>query len=601
MWLRPSRSLIGALLVASCVRAPVAEAPAEVQVPALPATLDVAEVAAAPASAPAPEVVEPALPPPSAPPDVEGRLKKLSVEQKVGQLMMVGFGGLVLDPKIEELVKGRQVGGICMFKRNIADAAQLARLNDALRALLASGIPPFIAVDQEGGNVVRIADGVTVLPGNMALGATRSSKLAWEAGKAQGDDLRRLGFNMNLAPVLDVNLNPHNPVIGIRSFGDEGALVSQMGADFVRGQQEANIATIAKHFPGHGSVDADSHKGLPVLMESEAQVLKGLEPFSAAMKVGLDGVMTAHIAVPKITGDEVPATLSKAILTGLLRQRLGFGGLVLTDELEMEAIADRYGVGKAAVLAINAGADMVLIPWRPEKKTEVYAALLAAAQSGELPAERLDEAVRRILSLKQKRGIFEPPPPLEQRLKELGSGRAVSALIAAGAVTLLRAGPGQFPLPKSASIAVVTAEPSLAKAILARVPSAQTLVVPMYPTAKERNPLKVQARKLAEAADVTIVGVANGLQLDLVTITALAGKPVVVVVMGVPYLGAQVPQAQTVLVTYSFRESATEAAAAALFGENGTPGKLPVTLPRMPFGFGLDPIGDQAAARGTAR
>jgi beta-N-acetylhexosaminidase len=182
-------------------------------------------------------------------------------------------------------------------------------------------------------------------------------------------------------------------------------------------------------------------------------------------------------------------------------------------------------------------------------------------------------------------------------LKELGSGRAVSASIASGAVTLLRAGAGQFPLLKSASIAVVTAEPSLAKAILARVPTARTLVVPMYPTPAERNPLKVQARKLAEAADVTIVGVANGLQLDLVTMTALAGKPVVVVVMGVPYLGAQVPQAQTVLVTYSFRESSTEAAAAALFGENGTPGKLPVTLPLMPFGFGLDPIGDQAAAR----
>ena len=270
-----------------------------------------------------------------------------------------------------------------------------------------------------------------MLPGNMALGATRSPRLAWEAGKAQGDDLRRLGFNMNLAPVLDVNVNALNPVIGIRSFSDQVALVSQMGADFVRGQQEANIVTIAKHFPGHGSVDADSHKGLPVLEETEEEVLTGLEPFLAAMKVGLDGVMTAHIAVPKIRR-RLPATLSKPILTGLLRERLGFGGLVLTDELEMEAIVERFGVGKAAVMAVNAGADMVLIPWRAEKKVEVHAALLAAAKSGELSAQRLDEAVTRILEVKLKRGVFECPPPLDQRLAVLGSGKAVSPRLRAG-------------------------------------------------------------------------------------------------------------------------------------------------------------------------
>jgi beta-N-acetylhexosaminidase len=603
MSFRPSFSLLGTLLlVSACVHAPAAEpvAPAPVAAVEPPEEKPLEQAVEAP-RATAEAVVEPAPAPVPPPADVEALLKKLTVDQKVGQLMMVGFGGLVLDPKIEALVKGRQVGGICMFKRNISDPAQVARLNDALRALMAPAIPPFIAVDQEGGNVVRIADGVTVLPGNMALGATRSSKLAFEAGKAQGEDLRRLGFNMNLAPVLDVNLNPRNPVIGIRSFGDQAPLVSQMGSDFVRGQQEANIATVAKHFPGHGAVDADSHKGLPVLQETEVQVLEGLEPFSAAMKVGLDGLMTAHIAVPKITGDDTPATLSHEILTNLLRRRLGFEGLVLTDELEMEAIADHYGVGKAAVLAVNAGADMVLVPWRQEKKLEVYLALLEAAQSGALPAERLDEAVRRILSLKLKRGLFEPLPPLAQRLSELGSGKAVSASIAAGAVTLLKA--GEFPLKRTQTIAVVTAEPSLAKAIQARVPNAKVLLVPQYPTPDERNPLKQQARRLAEAADITVVGVANTMQLELVTIAALTGKPVVVVVMGVPYLGAQVPQAQTVLLTYSSRETATEAAAAALFAEAGTPGRLPVALPMLGFGFGLDPVGDRtkAASRGGAR
>lgn len=576
------------LTIAACVHAPAPAAPVEPEAAVAPAT-PVAPVAVPVEAAPA--AAGPAI-------DVTARLSAMTLEQKVGQLMMVGFGGLELDAKIEGLVKGFQVGGICMFKRNIADPAQLARLNDALRGLL-TDVPPFIAVDQEGGNVVRIADGVTVLPGNMALGATRSPRLAWEAGKAQGEDLRRLGFNMNLAPVLDVNLNPSNPVIGIRSFSDDVELVSQLGADFVRGQQEANIVTIAKHFPGHGSVDSDSHKALPVLEETEAEVKKGLAPFVAAMAVGLDGLMTAHIAVPKMTSDALPATLSKPILTGLLREQMGFGGLVLTDELEMEAIVDRFGVGKAAVMAVNAGADMVLVPWRAEKKAEVHAALLAAARSGELPQARLDQAVRRILELKVKRGVFAPLPPLSQRLAALGSGRAVSAEIARGAVTLLRADTKSFPLNRSQRVAVITAEASLAKSVLARVPGAQTLVVPTQPLDGERNALKLATKKLAEGADVTVVGVVSTRQLELVTMAALTGKPVVVVVMGLPYLGAQMPDATTVMAVYSYRESATEAAAAAIFGEHGTPGKLPVTLQRMPFGFGLNPVGEQAARPGA--
>ncbi len=586
---RLSKPVLVWLLIAGCVHAPAVEpvlALAVIPVAVVPIPVAVA-------------AVEPAAVQPAPKRTAAELLKALTLEQKVGQLMMVGFGGQVMDLKIEELVKGFQVGGICIFKRNIADPAQLARFNDSLRALLVT-VPPFIAVDQEGGNVVRISDGVTVLPGNMALGATRSSRLAHEAGKAQGEDLRRLGFNMNLAPVLDVNLNPQNPVIGSRSFSDQVPLVSQLGADFVRGQVEANIVTIAKHFPGHGSVDADSHKGLPVTQETEEEVLTGLVPFQEAMKVGLDGVMTAHIAVPNFTGDQLPATLSKPILTDLLRQRLSFNGLVITDELEMEAIVDRFGVGRAAVLAINAGSDMVLIPWRAEKKAEVHTALLAAARNGELSAHRLDEAVTRILELKIRRGVFDALPPLDQRLASLGSGKAVAAEIARNAITLLRADP-HFPLLPSQRVAVITAEASLAASILKRVPTAQTLVVPAVPDDKDRNALKVKTRRLAEAADVVVIGVINARQLELVTMAALTGKPVVAVVMGVPYLGAQMPQAATVMAIYSYRETATEAAAAALFGEAGTPGKLPVSLQRMPFGFGINPVGEKRAARGDAK
>jgi len=536
--------------------------------------------------------MDPTPPTPQVSPDpelqarVEALMASLSLEDKVGQLMMVGFAGTRVDESVESLVRGRRVGGVCLFRRNISSGEQVARLNDDLRRLLADGIPPFLALDQEGGNVVRVRDDVVVLPGNMALGATRSAELAYAAGRAQGEDLERLGFNMNLAPVLDVNLNPRNPVIGIRSYGDSVPLVAELGRAFVRGQQDAGLVTVAKHFPGHGATDADSHEALPVMRESREEVLAQLEPFRAVIQDGLDGLMTAHVAVPGLTGDHVPATLSAQVLQGLLRQRLGFDGLVLTDELEMDAIAERYGVGRAAVLAVNAGADMVLIPWRAEKKTEVYGALLGATLSGDIPRARLDEAVRRVLTAKVRRGLFEPRALAEERLATPPDPEhaEVAHRIARAAVTLLRTDGKHFPLSPDARLAVITAEASLGEAILARVPHAKVMDVPAYPSTTRRAALRQRARRLALGADVVVVGVVNSRQLELVTLAAATGRPVLVVSMGLPYLAELADEARAVLAIYSYQPAATEAAAAALFGEIGTPGRLPVELNRLAFG-----------------
>ncbi len=607
-----------AVVLASCVRPPLVDPPHLEDLPPPRIERPPGPVA----EPPAPEVwprppeqkpekparsaaAEPTAPSEPAPParqgpDVASLLSRMTLEQKVGQLMMVGFGGLEVDENIEALVKGRQVGGVCMFKRNIQSIEQIARLNDQVRALLQGTIPPFIAVDQEGGNVVRIAQGAIVLPGNMALGATRSPELAYQAGRAQGEDLKLLGFNMNLAPVLDVNLNPRNPVIGIRSFGDRVDLVSRFGADFVRGQQDANIATVAKHFPGHGTTDADSHKALPVMKESQREVLEQMAPFEAAIEQGLDGLMTAHVAIPNLTGDDVPATLSKKILTGLLREKVGFDGLVLTDELEMEAIAERYGVGRAAVMAVLAGADMVLIPWRPEKKAEVHQALLQAARSGELSPKRLDEAVRRILEVKVRRGLFDEPPPLEERLARLGRKRSIAEQIARQSVTLLRSDGRHFPIQPGRKVAVVTAEAALGEAIRARVPNAQVLTVPAYASQSRRHELRQRAYHLAMQADVVVVGVINSRQVELVTAAASTGRPVLAVTLGLPYLAEHVHEAKAVLAVYSYREVSANAAAAALFGEQGTPGKLPVSLGRFPFGHGLDPVGEALAKKASS-
>jgi beta-N-acetylhexosaminidase len=533
---------------------------------------------------------------------VESLLAGLSLEARVGQLMMVGFYGSDLDEDVEELVRGHLVGGVCLFRHNITSAEQAARLNDGLRRLLIDHIPPFLALDQEGGNVVRVNDQVVVLPSNMALGATRSAELAYAAGRAQGEDLRRLGFNMNLAPVLDVNLNPRNPVIGVRSYGDSVPLVSELGRAFVRGQQDAGLVTVAKHFPGHGSTDADSHTALPVMPESREQVLAQMEPFRAAVQDGLDGLMTAHVAIPHLTGDTVPATLHPQVLDVLLRRELGFDGLVITDEMEMEAIIRRYGVGPAAVMAVKAGADMVLVPWSAERKTEVYEALLEAARSGELSSERLEQSVRRILAVKVRRGLFESPPLLEERMATPpppGNGE-VAHRIARASVTLLRTDGRHFPLSRQARLVVITAEPSLGEAIRARVPGATVLNVPPYPSEARRGALRQQARKAALSAEIVVVGLINSNQVDLVTMAAATGRPVVVVSMGLPYLAEMVEEARAVVAVYSFQPASTSAAAAALFGEIGTPGRLPVNLRLLSFGHGLNPVGKKQEATDPA-
>ncbi len=523
------------------------------------------------------------------------QIQNLGLEAQLGQLMMVGFSGTELTAAIRASLQGFSAGGVCLFKGNIASPRQLIQLNSAIRSAYADGVPPFIAVDQEGGNVVRVLNGAVVLPGNMALGATRSRRLTYEAGKAQGASLRALGFNMNFAPVLDVNLNPRNPVIGVRAFGDNPELVSQLGWDFVRGQQSSNLITVAKHFPGHGDTELDSHLALPISGSSEAGLRRQLQPFRRVIQGGLDGLMTAHVAVPALTGkgSPLPATLSTEVLTRLLRKGLHFGGLVITDELEMDSIAARYGVGRAAVMAIKAGADMVLVPWHEEKKVQVQRALLEALRSGEISRARLGQSVRRILEVKERRGLFDAQPSEQEQLSALDrpTPSAVATQIARRAVTLLRADPRTFPIPSGTRVAVITAGGALARAIRKRLPNSKVLVVPAYPKPKQRPGFIESALALAAQSSLVVVGVINSQQLELVRAAASSGKPVVAVTMGLPYLAEQLTEASTVLSLYSYRQSAAEAGAAALFGERGTPGRLPVTLPSYPYGYGLDPVG----------
>jgi beta-N-acetylhexosaminidase len=406
---------------------------------------------------------------------------------------------------------------------------------------------------------------------------------------------------MNLAPVLDVNSNPVNPVIGIRSFGEDPSGVATHGAAYVAGLQSSGVAAVAKHFPGHGDTQEDSHYALPTLPHTRERLLEvELAPFAAAIEAGLDAVMTAHIALPEIEGrPNVPATVSQPVLTGLLREALGFEGVIVTDGLEMQAIIDTYGSGPAAVKAMLAGADMMLILWFPEKRREVYQALLAAVGDGTITEARLDASVRRILTLKVRRGLFDSPsPPLEEALAELGDGtmgREVADEIASRAVTLVRGAQGLTPISRERyrNIVVLSANRAFAQEMAARFPGARIVHTPAVPSVQRRQADVATTRRLAQNADLLVVGAMNGYQSEMVKALSNVSVPRIVVSMGSPYMLGEFPDVEAYLAAYSYQPPAGRAAARFLAGDLEAKGRLPVSLP------GLYPLGHTAASEGA--
>lgn len=335
----------------------------------------------------------------------------LSLRQKIGQLLMVGFDGPIPNAHVERLIREYQTGGVILFRRNIENPAQIGLLNRQLQAINAeqSSIPLFIAVDQEGGVVARIEEGVTPLPSALAFQAAGSVADCEALTQIANAELQVLGFNVNFAPVLDVNNNRRNPVIGVRAYGETVAQVCEYGLAAQRGIQAAGIAATAKHFPGHGDTDVDSHLGLPRVGHDRARLdAVELAPFRAAIAAGVDAIMSAHVVFPAFEPDpDTPSTLSHAVLTDLLRGELGFDGVVFTDCLEMAAIAAGVGVVEGAVRAFKAGADVLLVSHREDRQVGVIEALLAAVARGEISEARIDESLARILRLKEKRGMMD--------------------------------------------------------------------------------------------------------------------------------------------------------------------------------------------------
>lgn len=325
----------------------------------------------------------------------------MTLDEKVGQLILAGFNGMSLTDEAKELINDYKVGGFILFAHNLEDPMHSVKLlNDIKLENQKNDIPVFLGVDQEGGRVTRLP-GLSGLPTNAKIGATNDAEYAFRYGELLGAQVKSFGFQFNFAPVLDVNSNPNNPVIGDRSFGDDPQVVSEMGVATIEGVQSKGVIPAVKHFPGHGDTSVDSHESMPTVNKT-LEELEQMEliPFQAAIDAGVDVVMTSHIALPKL-GAKGPATMSKEIITGLLREDLGFNGVVITDDLTMGAIAS-YGVAESANAAIKAGVDIVLVAFGHDQIIETFNRIKQSVVSGEITEERIDESVTRILKLKEK-------------------------------------------------------------------------------------------------------------------------------------------------------------------------------------------------------
>ncbi|TKB67601.1 MAG: beta-N-acetylhexosaminidase [Nitrospira sp.] len=325
----------------------------------------------------------------------------MTSREKVGQLFMVGFLGTSVTPDLALFIKEYRPGGVILFSRNLESVEQIVDLTNDLQACSPHS-PLLISIDQEGGRVSRLPKGFTIFPPCDLLGRSNSTELAYAAGATIAKELRAVGVNMNMAPVLDVNSNPDNPVIGDRAFGSTPEIVCELGSATAAGLQDNKVVACGKHFPGHGDTSVDSHKELPVVEASRGR-LEAVEfpPFRRAAVQNIASMMTAHVLY-RALDPELPATLSPNIITNFLRKELQYDGVVLTDDLEMHAIIDHYGIEDAAVRAVLAGCDVLLICKDRDREIAAFKAVEQAIEAGTISPERLDQSVARIARLKDR-------------------------------------------------------------------------------------------------------------------------------------------------------------------------------------------------------
>lgn len=551
-------------------------------------------------------------------------LRGMSLEEKVGQLFVTWVNGKTAeqaDPKNQadfgvdtaaEAVRRYHLGGVIYFNNdsrdNFDDPAQVARLSNGLQAAaLGSGarIPLQIGTDQEGGTVTRMGAPATEFPNSMAVAAGRDVSAGTQVGAVLGRELRAVGINQDYAPDADVNSNPANPVIGVRSFSGQPGLAGEFVSAEVRGYQEGpaskTVSATAKHFPGHGDAATDSHTGLPRIDRSEEQWRAiDVPPFKAAIAAGVDSIMSAHIQFPSLDPSGEPATLSKPIITGKLRGELGYDGVVITDSLEMQGVRELHSDAEIPVLALKAGVDQLLMPANLRLAID---SVLGAVKSGDLPMQRIDQSALRVLKLKLKRGILTAPltdPAQVGRSVGTPEHLAIARRIADRSITAIANDAGVLPLKEKPATALVTgwgvaSTQTLAERLSAHGTKATSLQTGQTPSAE------VIARAAAAAKNTDLVVVlTNNLggfprQNKLLQALMDTGKPVIAVAAQIPYDAGYDNPVPTWLATYGYFTPSLEALAKVVLGKTNPSGKLPVDVPagadvhtvRYPFGHGL--------------
>ncbi|GAA2735613.1 glycoside hydrolase family 3 protein [Pedococcus aerophilus] len=559
---------------------------------------------------------------------VTSTLARMTLEEKVGQLFIQNvYGKDATTPDARniplygvatpaEVVQKYHLGGVIYFAwtDSVQNPPQITALSNGVQkaALTQQGskvrIPLQVATDQEQGVVTRVGPPATQFPGSMALGASRSADDARTAARITGEELKAMGINTNFAPDADVNVNPLNPVIGTRSFSSDPKLAADMVGAQVRGyQQDAGVAASAKHFPGHGDTATDSHVAFPIITHTRQQWEQlDAPPFKQAIADGIDMIMTAHLNFPALDDSGDPATLSKPIMTGLLREELGYKGVIVTDSLAMQGVRDLYGDPEVAVRALSAGVDQLLMT---PAMDEAYAAVIGAVKSGRISRADLDAKVRRVLELKVERGIVAHPYADASALDDVvGTAEHLAAAdaITDRTTTLVKNDAKTLPLATAGKKVLVTGY---------GVTTTKTLAAGLAEhgattTAKDTgtSPTDAQiADAVAAAASQDAVVVTTmkawdkavtdpkGGQQKLVKQLLATGKPVIVVATRDPYDIAYLTEAPTYLATYSYSPVAIEAVARVIAGEVAPTGKLPVDIPAAgspstvlyPFGHGL--------------
>ena len=544
----------------------------------------------------------------------------MTLHEKAAQLVMVPFFGDAPNPRSEEyqkylrFVRNLRVGGLVLTNRvqdgRVRSAEPYAMAAFLNRMQKASKVPLLVAGDFERGDSMRL-ESKTLFPHAMAFAATRDPSLSRFEGEVTARQAIALGVPWILAPVSDVNSNPENPIVNIRSYGEDPDEVAAHVRAFIEGAHSAGpVLVTVKHFPGHGDASVDTHLALAVISADRERLQKiDLAPFRAAIAGGVDAVMTAHISVPALDPSGAPATLSTPILTNLLRREMGFHGIVASDALDMGGITQHWTTAQAAVKAIEAGADVLLMPANPE---EAITAIANAVRRGAISRERLDESVVRVLTAKARLGLNRRRlVDLDTMMDDLDTPEDIERVqqIANRAVTLVRNEGGLVPLGPTASVSFLVLSESrgsqqgrvLAAEVRKRIPNASITV--LDPAATEAD--LAQAAVSAQTSAVTVVAafvsvaayrgsvaLAGGYPALLNRILG-SGKPLILVALGSPYLLRSFPTAGAYMATYSTVPPSETAAVEALFGEISIQGRLPVTIP------GLAKYGDgiQLAAR----